>query len=71
MFDFNAILQRVTIRDILGQHGIYASKKRIPCPIHHGNNPTTNMQKIKNEITMKRGQISNAKRNAIRRNCPK
>ncbi len=40
MYDFNSILQRVTIRDILESHGIYSHKNRIPCPLHHGDNPT-------------------------------
>jgi len=40
MIDFNLILSRVTIRDVLADAGHYPTRKRIACPIHDGNNRT-------------------------------
>jgi hypothetical protein len=40
MIDFNEICARVTIEDILADCGFYPKGKRMPCPIHGGNNPT-------------------------------
>lgn len=37
---FNEILQRVSIHDILADHGYRPQKRRMPCPIHGGKNPT-------------------------------
>jgi hypothetical protein len=40
-FDFDDILNRVTIRDILEHAGIQAITNRITCPLHEGANPTS------------------------------
>lgn len=40
MIDFNLILARVTIRDILADAGYRPVRNRMACPIHDGDNPT-------------------------------
>ncbi len=39
--DFEEIKSRVTIEDILNDCGYQPKKKRMPCPIHKGKNPTS------------------------------
>lgn len=41
MMDFNEILARVTIADILADCGYHPRRNRMPCPIHDGRNPTS------------------------------
>lgn len=39
--DFNLILSRVTIRDILANAGHHPAQSRIACPLHDGSNKTS------------------------------
>jgi len=41
MADFNEIIQRVSIRDVLHNAGLRPERNRIACPIHGGTNPTS------------------------------
>jgi len=41
MVDFQEILARVTIKDILTDCGYQPVRNRMPCPIHGGKNPTS------------------------------
>jgi len=41
MIDFNQILARVTILDILEDAGYHPPKNRMPCPLHKGSNKTS------------------------------
>ena len=41
MVDFQDILARVTIKDILTDCGYNPASNRMPCPIHGGKNPTS------------------------------
>ncbi|MFH1374383.1 MAG: CHC2 zinc finger domain-containing protein [bacterium] len=41
MVDFDQILARVTIRDVLAAHGHKPVRNRMPCPIHDSSNRTS------------------------------
>jgi hypothetical protein len=40
MVDFDEIVRRVSIKDILNDAGIHPDRNRMACPIHDGSNPT-------------------------------
>lgn len=40
MVDFDEIVRRVSIKDILNDAGIHPVRNRMACPIHDGSNPT-------------------------------
>jgi len=41
MVDFDLILARITIRDILADTGHHPMRNRMPCPLHDGSNKTS------------------------------
>jgi hypothetical protein len=41
MVDFDEIVRRISVRDILDDAGLHPERNRMACPIHDGTNPTS------------------------------